>query len=148
MPQLAVETYPSQVFWVLIGFLCVYLFISRVAVPSLQEILKVRSDHIGSILTAAEQLKSEAEEIEKNSQIALENAQLSLSAAESKLMSDFREECIARKNEFYERFSRESAERSQSLSDAANDAFEAISKSSDAIVDAALKAISERSDAN
>jgi len=143
LPQLAVATYPSQIFWILIGFLFFYLFVSKVAIPGLQEIMKSRATHVESILKAASLLKDEAEKLESSSRIALENAQIEASAKENKLMADFREKTISQRNAFYERMTRESAEKSVALAKAANEAFSAISQSSDEIVNRAIKVLSK-----
>lgn len=142
MPQLAVETYPSQIFWVLVGFALVYLFVSRIAVPGLQEIVRTRAAHVESILKSAEQLKNEADRLERESQISLENAQLDASAKESRLMSDFREKSLAQKEDFFKRMARESREKSEALTKAADEAFKAVSASTDEIVDQAVRIMS------
>jgi len=142
LPQLAVATYPSQIFWILIGFLFFYLFVSKVAIPGLQEIMKSRATHVESILRAASLLKDEAEKLESSSRIALENAQIEASTKENKLMADFREKTIMQRDAFFERMTRESAEKSEALSKAADDAFFAISQSSDEIVERAVRVLS------
>lgn len=143
MPQLATETFVSQIFWVLCGFALVYLFVSRVAFPELQDIMRNRITHIESLLKSAETTKNEAEELERESRIALENARFDATAKESQLMADFIEKSIEQKNDFYKRFDRESKEKSEELEVAVAQAFQEISKSSDELVKQIATAISK-----
>ena len=142
MPQLDVSTYPSQIFWVLVGFLLFYRFVSTVAIPGIQEIMRNRATHVESLLKAASSLKEEAEKLESASRIALENAQIEAATKETKLMADFREKTISQRNAFYERMATESAEKSVALEKAADEAFFVISQSSDEIVNRAIEVLS------
>lgn len=142
MPQLEVATYPSQVFWVLVGFTLVYLFVSRVAVPGLQEIIRSRTTYVESILRSAEKLKTEADRIQTESRIALEEVQLEASAEEQKLVFDFKQKSLAERNAFCERLEKESQEKSMALTDAANEVFSIIAASSDELVDQAINVMS------
>lgn len=145
MPQLATETFVSQIFWVLCGFALVYFFVSRVAFPELQDILRNRVTHIESLFKSAETTKNEAEEVERKSRIALENARLDATTKESQLMANFLDRSIAQKNDFYERFDRESKEKSEELEAAVAKAFQEISSSGDELVEQIALVISKGS---
>ena len=142
MPQLAVETFPSQIFWILVGFAIVYFFMARVVTPNIQETLRNRSAHIDELLSAARQLSSEAEKLEKTAAANLENAEMESVAAEAELMTKFRERSVKEKEELYELYSDKSKQESASISKSAHETFREISEHMDEILDSAVKSIS------
>jgi F-type H+-transporting ATPase subunit b len=142
MPQLDVGTFPSQIFWILIGFLAIYMFVSRVVTPSIEETFENRISHIDSLVNTATQLKIEAKKLENESFIALENAEIDSSSAESKLLTSFREQSIKEKNMLFEMFSRKSIKESMKLSESVDRVFNEISGNIDNIMDAAMKSVS------
>ncbi|MBR1734993.1 MAG: hypothetical protein IJ730_06060 [Alphaproteobacteria bacterium] len=142
MPQLAVETFPSQIFWILVGFFAIYAFMSFIIAPKIEETLENRASHIGLLVKRAERLEADAKGIEKNAQDALERAEIDISAAESKLISSLREQSIKEKETLYEIFSKESRKKSASLSEEADQCFLDIANDVDDIVNAAMLKIS------
>lgn len=142
MPQLDTGTFPSQIFWILFGFLALYIFISKVVTPSIEETFGNRMSHVDSLIDTANQLKSEARKLENDSFIALENAEIDSDAAESKLLASFREQSIKEKNMLFEMFSRKSKKESMVLSESVNNVFHEISASIDTIIDVAMNSVS------
>ena len=63
LPQLDIQTYPSQIFWLIISFIVLYLLVSRVAVPRISEVLEERQERIADDLDKAETLKKKAEQV-------------------------------------------------------------------------------------
>ena len=118
MPQLAVETFPSQIFWILVGFFAVYFFMSTVVAPNLEETLENREQHVGSLVKKAEKLNSDAQKIEKNAFDALERVEVDSAATESKLIASFREQSIKEKDALYKLFAKESRSKSELLAEA------------------------------
>lgn len=141
MPQLAVETFPSQIFWVLIGFFAVYVFMSTVIAPKIEKTLENRSSHIGSLVKRAEQLENDAKIIEKNALDALERAEVDATTAESKLIASFREQSIKEKEALYEVFSKQSRSKSKLLSEEVEKCFADISNDMDDIISTAIHKI-------
>ncbi|MDR3179891.1 MAG: hypothetical protein LBT70_03245 [Holosporaceae bacterium] len=142
MPQLAIETYASQIFWVLVGFLVVYLFMSTVVAPDLEETLGNRMLHVESLQKTAARLKDEAETLKKEADNALENAFLESYKAESELVSSFREKSIREKSNLHEEFSQKSKMESATLAASAEKAFqEVVADIKDALLEAALEKI-------
>ena len=91
MPQLDVTTYASQLFWLLITFVPLYLVIVRVALPRVGEVLEARHEKIEDDLKKAAARQEEAEavmaEYEKlqaeshaSAQVLLRDAQDAMSA--------------------------------------------------------------------
>lgn len=142
MPQLDVGTFPSQIFWILLGFLAIYMFVSKVVTPSIEETFENRISHIDSLVNTANQLKSEVKKLENESFIALENAEIDSSAAESKLLASFREQSIKEKNTLFEMFSKKSIKESMKLSESVDKVFKEISGNIDNILDTAMKSVS------
>jgi F-type H+-transporting ATPase subunit b len=60
LPQLDVATYPSQLFWLLVSFVALYLLLSKVALPRVSEVLESRQERIDNDLAKAQQLRDEA----------------------------------------------------------------------------------------
>ena len=63
MPQLDVSTYASQLFWLVLTFVPLYLIIVRVALPRIGEVLEARQDKIDDDLKKAAARKEEAESV-------------------------------------------------------------------------------------
>jgi F0F1-type ATP synthase membrane subunit b/b' len=141
LPQLAVETFPSQVFWVLFGFFAVYVFVSNVLTPQIEETLENRISHIEALVNNAKQLETESKKLEQDAFIALEDAEIESAAAETKLMTSFREQSIKEKNMLYDMFSKKSKAESRILSTSVDNVFAEISDNLDGILDLAMKSI-------
>ena len=63
MPQLDVSTYASQLFWLLLTFVPLYLVIYKVALPRIGEVLEARQDKIDDDLKKAAARKEEAQAV-------------------------------------------------------------------------------------
>src|SRR3954466_7561673 len=61
MPQLDVETFPSQLFWLAVTFVVLYVLMSWIGLPRLTAAIEARRQRRGEGLARAAQLKSEAE---------------------------------------------------------------------------------------
>src|SRR4051795_2899284 len=61
MPQLDVETFPSQLFWLAVTFIVLYILMSWIGVPRLSGAIEARRRRRDEDLARAAQLKSEAE---------------------------------------------------------------------------------------
>jgi F-type H+-transporting ATPase subunit b len=60
MPQLDFATYPSQVFWLLIVLVLLYVMLSRYAIPRISSVLEERQDSIADDLEKALSLRKQA----------------------------------------------------------------------------------------
>lgn len=63
MPQFNPEWYISQIFWLIVIFVVLYLLMSRIALPRVAQILQERREKVSDDLAKAERLKGEAQEI-------------------------------------------------------------------------------------
>ncbi len=64
MPQLAIETYPSQIFWLVVSLFVLFFVLSRVALPRVAEAIESRHDAIEDDLDRAGEFKRKAEAAE------------------------------------------------------------------------------------
>ena len=69
MPQLEITTYPSQIFWLVVSFLILYLIMSKIIIPKISSVIKSRESEIKNNIHISEQLYKDTEiindEIEK-----------------------------------------------------------------------------------
>ena len=65
MPQLDPTTFAPQLFWLLVTFVLLYLFMWKIAIPRIGNVLQDRQKRIDSDLEKAEQLRREAESVRK-----------------------------------------------------------------------------------
>jgi len=61
MPQFDPTFFPTQLFWLAITFIALYVLMVRVGLPRVTEVLDARRERIDHDLEAAEKLKAEAE---------------------------------------------------------------------------------------
>lgn len=62
MPQLDIATYSSQLFWLTICFISLYIFTLRVSVPRISKIMEIRWQRIEGSLKRADEFKKQADE--------------------------------------------------------------------------------------
>jgi F-type H+-transporting ATPase subunit b len=60
-PPFAMETFPSQIFWLVVSFAALFVVIWRVAGPRLAGVIGARKDKIAGDIAAAEKHKADAE---------------------------------------------------------------------------------------
>jgi len=63
MPQLDPSLFPTQLFWLFVTFLALFLVAWKVALPRITEVLGARQTRIDGDLEKAQTLKAEAEEV-------------------------------------------------------------------------------------
>ena len=61
MPQLDTLSFAPQLVWLAITFVALYLFLARVALPRIANVIEQRQDRVRRDLDEAEELKSETE---------------------------------------------------------------------------------------
>jgi F-type H+-transporting ATPase subunit b len=92
MPQLDISVFPTQLFWLALIFIALYLILWKVALPRVTEVRESRQVRIESDLEKAEALKAEAEaalaDYEKTVAEATAKAQDSVREAARKMAED------------------------------------------------------------
>ena len=137
MPQLDVTTYPSQLLWLLLTFVPLYLIIVRVALPRIGEVLEARQDKIDDDLKKAAARKEEAQAM-----LAEYEAIQSESRAKAQgLLRDMQDEMTAetarRNSELGAKLAREGSEAEKRIASAKS---EAVAQLSSAVVEVASAA--------
>lgn len=102
LPQLNISTYASQLVWLVITFVALYVLMSKVALPGIGEVLEERQNKIDDNLAKAEDLKVQA-------QAAQDAYETSLSQARAKAHDAIRE--------VKDKAAKEAAERQHALND-------------------------------
>jgi F-type H+-transporting ATPase subunit b len=74
MPQLDTSTWPSQLFWLAITFVALYIVISRVAIPRTGGVIEKRKATIDGDLAAAQKAKAESEKAAQAHEASLAEA--------------------------------------------------------------------------
>lgn len=74
MPQLNFETFPNQIFWLVLALVAIYFILQRVALPRIGGVLAERQGTITNDIAAAEELKLKAGDAEKAYDKALADA--------------------------------------------------------------------------
>lgn len=74
LPQMEVSLFPSQIFWLIITFGILYLFMWRIAIPKISNIIEERQDKIANDIDEAESLNKEAEKILNDYEIKIQEA--------------------------------------------------------------------------
>ena len=100
MPQLDVETFPSQLFWLAVTFIVLYILMSWIGLPRLTAAIEARRQRREEDLARAAQLKSEAE---------------AANVAFQRTMAEARAQAQAVLKETSDRLATEAAERQRAL---------------------------------
>ena len=74
MPQLNPEFFVSQLFWLVVTFSFLLIFLWRISLPRISNVLKKRERKISEDLTAAKELQLEAEKIQESIENKLKQA--------------------------------------------------------------------------
>jgi F-type H+-transporting ATPase subunit b len=92
LPQLNFETWPSQIFWLIVAFFVLYYLMSRIALPRIASVLEERADAIANDLDRAEELKRKAEEAEREYKQALADARSRAQAIAAEMRADIQKQ--------------------------------------------------------
>ncbi len=95
LPQLDASTYPSQLFWLTVTFLSLYLAMNFIFLPRLGGIIEQRRNRIADDLDQAAELKSQAEEAEKTYHQALADARAKANAIAAETKAEIDSEIAA-----------------------------------------------------
>ena len=74
MPQLNPEFFVSQLFWLVVTFSFLFIFLWRISLPRIGNVLEKREREISEDLTAAKELQIEAEKIQETIENQLKQA--------------------------------------------------------------------------
>ncbi len=137
MPQLDVTTFSSQIFWLAVTFIALFLTIWRVSVPKISDTLEARQKRIDDNLARAEALKNEATAALEAYEASLVDAHSEAQRAILEANARLADEAQAREAELGEALTKRIAE-SEAIISAAMD--EAIANIRDVATEVSLSA--------
>jgi F-type H+-transporting ATPase subunit b len=121
MPQIdQIDTYLSQVFWLVISFAILYVVMWKAALPRVADVLRERRERIDNDIERAEKLKTEAEAVLEAYQATVAKAQAEAQAILRAGADAFAAEAAARHDEVSARLAQET-EAAESRIEAARD---------------------------
>lgn len=80
LPQFNPDSWPSQIFWLAVSFIILYVFFAKVVLPRLGGTIEARENKIKGDLLAAEELSARAEAIRLGYENELKQASIKISA--------------------------------------------------------------------
>ena len=99
MPQLDPEYWFSQIFWLIVIFLTIYILISKIFIPKIKGSIDMREDKIRKDLEEAKSFKEQAEIKLKEYNSLMETAKLDVKKIISKSRQKLNEEMQSKKEE-------------------------------------------------
>lgn len=99
MPQLDPTSFPSQLFWLTVSFVMLYVLMARVFLPKVQSVLAHRAHTIEGDIQQAERMKSEAERAEEQYEKALAEARAKSQAMFAAAQAEIAEHAAKRQAE-------------------------------------------------
>lgn len=99
MPQLDYTSFPSQLFWLIVAFLLLYIVLKKAALPGVREVLQLRQDRIANDLDKAETAQKEAERVKATYTDSLDKARQKAIALISEASSHIQKEIAVRNGE-------------------------------------------------
>tara|TARA_B100000963_G_scaffold357755_1_gene380696 strand:- start:19 stop:588 length:570 start_codon:yes stop_codon:yes gene_type:complete len=110
MPQFNAESFPSQLFWLIITFLFLYLFIAFLVLPRIRNNLRLRKNKISNDLERAENLREQTEKIILTYNKKLKEAELkaseTLKASKKNAIIEFENNINQFKSQLSERYAK------------------------------------------
>ena len=124
MPQLEqLNTYVSQIIWLTITFVGLYLFLRAVVIPRIATVLEERQQRISEDLDRAAKLKAESEELREAYEQALATARSDAQAKVREVTDAAREEAEKQSQALSSRISGEIAEAEKRIGEAKTEAL-------------------------
>ena len=123
MPQLDFATFPTQIFWLFITFLLLYLVMWKVVIPRISGVLEERQSRVENDLERAEQLQLEATSVLAAYEESISNGKLEAQKIIQEATLQIAESRAHREAEVLERISAMTAEAEGKINAARNDAI-------------------------
>ena len=88
LPQLDSQYFPTQLFWLVVCFIVLYLLLSRGSLPRIVNVIERRKNRIIDDLDRAEELKAQAEKIETEIKTILNDARTKAQKSTDQVMAE------------------------------------------------------------
>jgi len=109
MPQLDLSTFPSQLFWLAVVFVILYVLMARVGLPRVGAMITLRKEKIEDDLGRAAQMKAEADAVMAAYERALADARAQAQATLKEAMDAFNAEAGKRQHAAAEKLAAETS---------------------------------------
>ena len=139
LPQLATATFPSQIFWVVFGFFCVYGIMAFFAVPKLRKILDIRQLRIDTLLNVANKFNEKSEKIKKEAEDLLAKTKQDILKTEEELISELEQKSAEEKQKLSKGILENTNREMASLKISSEEVFKSVSSDLDELLDLALQ---------
>jgi len=126
MPQLDPSVWPSQLFWLAITFIALYLVIWRIALPRISDVLEARQRKLDDDLKKATTLKEEAETILAEYEKMRADAQASAHGVLQKAQAEMKAEAERQHAETSTRLARQTEEAEARIAEARSAALSSL----------------------
>lgn len=141
LPQLVFETFPNQMFWLMVALVVLYFVLDRVALPRIASVLAERQGTITNDIAAAEELKQKAREAEEAYEKALADARAEANRIAEEKKAEIQaevDEAMAKADEEIAERTAESEKRIAEIEAGAADAIRTVAKDTARAVVASL----------
>ena len=139
LPQLNIDTYSSQVIWLAITFVVLYVLMSKVALPKIGEVLEERQNKIDDNLAKAEELKSQADAASEAYEKSLSDARAKAHDAIRDVKDKAAAEASARQSELNASLKAKIADSEKAISKARDEALSGITEVAADVATAAVE---------
>lgn len=126
MPQLDPSTFASQLFWLAVFFILLYLLMAQIALPRVANILQNRKEKISNDLDEANRLAQEVEDIEKAYDASMREASDEANHLINQAVADSEAKTQARRKELDAKIGKQLAEADKKMQQAKADAEEKV----------------------
>ncbi|HOO82455.1 MAG TPA: hypothetical protein PK513_08135 [Alphaproteobacteria bacterium] len=123
LPQMDPTWFPSQIFWLAVTFLCLYVILSRKILPEISGTLEARRMQIQEDLDSAQSLKEEAEDVHQAYDEILDGARKKASELFERAEEDIKTTTNKKLDELRERANKENTETEKQIEKAKTDAM-------------------------
>lgn len=135
MPQLnQIYTYPSQIFWLVVTFVVLFLFLRFVALPRVASVLEARREQVEGDLDRAAQLKKEADEMLAEYEAAIAEGRAEAQAVVRRASDAMKDNAQAAQSELGARLAQQVKEAEANIDKAQADAMSNIQSVSAGVV--------------
>jgi len=92
MPQLNFDTFPNQIFWLVLSLIVVYFIVSKVILPRIGGVLEERHSVINDYISQAADFRKQAEQAEADYEAALKEARAEAQAIAAETKAEIQKE--------------------------------------------------------
>ena len=103
LPQLDFSTYTSQIFWMFVAFIILYVFFAKKTLPEISGTVENRREKVEGDLDSAQELKEKAEQVQGEYEDALKEAREKASKLFTKAEDDIKADSNAKLEAFKDR---------------------------------------------